>query len=130
MCCPCRGHCDGSDDSDRSSNVTKAGGLSPAEQCLLEGLADQLDASEAELEHLSQLLQQQQAHVAAAEAAAANLMSKIRGVSSKVLVNLLQQALDLLVEQGSSWQAAALKVGGRDHSFMTVVCSLLVISSA
>jgi hypothetical protein len=97
-------------DGNSSSCSSELDALNPAEQCLLEGLTDQLDATDAELEHLAQQLQQQQAAIAAADAAAAVLRSRVDGMSSRQLAKVLQQALDLLVEQSSSWQAAAHKV--------------------
>jgi hypothetical protein len=101
-----------SDCTDGSSNNSsgECDALNPAEQCLLEGLTDQLDATDAELEHLTQQMQQQQAAIAAAGAAALALRSKVDGMSSRQLAHLLQQMLDVLVEQGSHWAAAVLKV--------------------
>jgi hypothetical protein len=96
--------------ADGNSSSSDSDALNPAEQCLLEGLTDQLDATDAELEHLTQQLQQQQAAIAAAGAAAAALRSKADGMSSRQLALLLQQVLDVLVEQGSHWAAVVHKV--------------------
>ncbi|WIA42369.1 hypothetical protein OEZ86_008375 [Tetradesmus obliquus] len=101
-----------SSSSSSSNSSSEADALNPAEQCLLEGLTDQLDAADAELEHLGQQQQQQQAAVAAADAAAAALRSRVDGLSSRQLAQLLQQALDLLVEQGGHWQDVLHKVRG------------------
>jgi hypothetical protein len=120
--------CADNSSSSSSSSSSEADALNPAEQCLLEGLTDQLDATEAELEHLAQQLQQQQAAIAAADAAAAALRSRVDGMSSRQLAVVLQQALNLLVEQGTHWQAVLHKVGAEES--ILLFCAVDFVDAA
>lgn len=97
-------------DDGMNSSTSHQTSLSDTEQCLLEGLLDQLDASNAELDHLQQQMQEQQAQAAAADEAIAQLRAQVPHMSAKELAVLLQQALDVLVEQGSVNEATTSKV--------------------
>lgn len=84
--------------------------LSDSEQCLLDCLTDQLDTSDAELDHLQHQVQEQQQQAAAADEALTQLRAQLPHMNAKELSLLLQQTLDVMVEQDSAQEATTCKV--------------------
>ncbi|KAF8057282.1 FOLD2 [Scenedesmus sp. PABB004] len=106
-----RGGGDAAADGDDGDDGADAGGLGPMEQCLLEGLEDQLDGSAAEMALMRRQAEQQEAAAAAASAAAAQLGAQAPRLPPGQLAALLAAALDELASQGGAQHEAATKTG-------------------